>query len=52
MKDKDDKELVIECAKANAQVVFDEPADEGYTKFILRYRINLISFRNPKRGVV
>lgn len=30
MKDKDDIELVIECAKANAQVVFDEPEDEGY----------------------
>ena len=24
MKDKDDNKLVIECAKANAQVVFDE----------------------------
>lgn len=30
MKDKDDNELVIECTKANAQVVFDEPEDEGY----------------------
>lgn len=30
MKDKDDNELVIECAKANAQVIFDEPEDEGY----------------------
>lgn len=30
MKDKEGKELVIECAKANAQVVFDEPEDEGY----------------------
>ena len=30
MKDKADNELVIECAKANAQVIFDEPEDEGY----------------------
>ena len=30
MKDKDDNELVIECAKANAQVIFEEPEDEGY----------------------
>ncbi|HKM03488.1 MAG TPA: hypothetical protein VJZ04_02635 [Lachnospiraceae bacterium] len=30
MKDKDYKELVIECVKANAQVIFDEPEDEGY----------------------
>ena len=30
MKDKDEKKLVIECVKANAQVVFDEPEDEGY----------------------
>lgn len=30
MKDKDDKELVIECAKANSQVIFGEPEDEGY----------------------
>ena len=25
MKDKNDNELVIECAKANAQIIFDEP---------------------------
>ena len=30
MKDKDDNKIVIECAKANAQVVSDEPEDEGY----------------------
>ncbi len=30
MRDKEDNELVIECAKVNAQVVFDEPEDEGY----------------------
>lgn len=30
MKDKDDNELVIDCSKANAQVTFDEPEDEGY----------------------
>ena len=30
MKDKDDNELVIECTKANAQVIFNEPEDEGY----------------------
>jgi len=30
MRDKEDNELVIECAKANAQVIFDEPEDEGY----------------------
>lgn len=29
MKDKGDNELVIECTKANAQVIFDEPEDEG-----------------------
>lgn len=26
----DSNELVIECAKANTQVIFDEPEDEGY----------------------
>ena len=30
MRDKEDNELVIECAKANAQVIIDEPEDEGY----------------------
>ena len=30
MKDRKGNELVIECAKANAQVVFDEPEDEVY----------------------
>lgn len=30
MKDKEDNKLVIECTKANAQVIFDEPEDEGY----------------------
>jgi hypothetical protein len=30
MKDKEDNELVIECAKANAQVVFNEPEEEGF----------------------
>ena len=30
MKDKEGNELIIECAKANAQVIFDEPEDEGY----------------------
>lgn len=30
MKDKDINELIIECTKANAQVIFDEPEDEGY----------------------
>ena len=30
MRDNENNELVIECAKANAQVVFDEPEDEGY----------------------
>ena len=49
MRDKEDNELVIECAKANSQVIFDEPEDEGYSKVIPRYRINLISFRNPNR---
>lgn len=27
---KDDNKLVMECAKVNAQIVFDEPEDEGY----------------------
>lgn len=30
MKDNEGNELVIECAKAIAQVIFDEPEDEGY----------------------
>ena len=30
MKDKEGNELIIECAKANAQVIFDELEDEGY----------------------
>ena len=30
MTDMDGKEIVIECDKAEAQVVFDEPEDVGY----------------------
>lgn len=30
MTDMDGKELVIDCDKAEAQVVFDEPEDVGY----------------------
>ena len=45
MKDKDDNKLVIECAKANAQVVFDEPEDEGYLVRLAREEpANYISY--------
>jgi len=45
MKDNDDNELVIECAKANAQVVFDEPEDEGYLVRLAREEpVNYVSY--------
>ena len=34
--DMDEKELVIDCKKAEAQVVFDDPADAGYLARLAR----------------
>ena len=44
MRDKEDNELVIECAKANEQVVFDKPEDEGYLVRLAREEpVNYVS---------
>ena len=50
MKDKDDNE--IECAKANAQVVFDEPEDEGYLVRLAREEpANYVSYALKPDGL-
>ena len=52
MKDKEGKELVIECAKANAQVVFDEPVDEGYLVRLAREEpVNYVSYALKPDGL-
>ena len=52
MKDKDDKELVIECAKANAQVIFNEPEDEGYLVRLARKEpANYVSYALKPNGL-
>ncbi len=46
-----DNELVIECAKANAQVVFDEPEDEGYLVRLAREEpANYVSYAMKLMG--
>ncbi len=45
MKDNEGNELVIECAKAIAQVIFDEPEDEGYLVRLAREEpVNYVSY--------
>ena len=52
MKDKADNELVIECAKANAQVIFDEPEDEGYLVRLAREEpANYVSYAMEPDGL-
>lgn len=52
MKDKDDKELVIKCSRANAQVVFDEPEDEGYLVRLAREEpANYVSYALKPNGL-
>lgn len=52
MKDKEGKELVIECARANAQVVFDEPEDEGYLVRLAREEpVNYVSYALKPDGL-
>lgn len=52
MKDKEDKELVIECVKANSQVVFDEPDDEGYLVRLAREQpANYVSYALKPDGL-
>lgn len=52
MKDKDDNELVIECAKANAQVTFDESEDEGYLVRLAREEpANYVSYALKPDGL-
>ena len=52
MKDKEDNELVIECAKANAQVIFDEPEDEGYLAGLAREEpTNYVSYALKPDGL-
>ena len=52
MKDKDDNELVIECAKANAQVIFDEQEDEGYLVRVSREEpANYVSYALKSNGL-
>ena len=36
MTDMDGRQLVIECKRANAQVIFDDPSDELYLKRLAR----------------
>ena len=52
MRDKEDNALVIECAKANAQVVFDEPEDEGYLVRLAREEpVNYVSYALKPDGL-
>lgn len=52
MKDTDDNELVIECAKANAQVIFVEPEDEGYLVRLAREEpANYVSYTLKPDGL-
>jgi len=52
MKDKDDNELIIECEKANAQVIFDEPEDEGYLVRLAREEpANYVSYALKPDGL-
>ena len=52
MKDKDDNELVIECVKANAQVIFDEPKDVGYLVRLAREEpANYVSYALKPDGL-
>ncbi len=52
MKDKDDNKLVIECSKANAQVVFDEPEDEAYLVRLAREEpANYVSYALKPDGL-
>ena len=52
MKDKDNNELIIECAKANALVVFDDPEDEGYLMRLARKEpANYVSYALKPDGL-
>lgn len=52
MKDKEGNELVIDCAKANAQVAFDEPEDEGYLVRLARVEpANYVSYALKSDGL-
>ncbi|MFT3984555.1 MAG: hypothetical protein QM697_11655 [Lachnospiraceae bacterium] len=52
MKDNEGNELVIECTKANAQVVFDEPEDEGYLVRLAREEpANYVSYALKPDGL-
>ena len=52
MKDKDNNELIIECAKANALVVFDDPEDEGYLVRLARKEpANYVSYALKPDGL-
>ena len=52
LRDKDNNELVIECAKANAQIVFDEPEDEGYLERLAREEpANYVSYALKPDGL-
>ena len=52
MKDEEGNELVIECAKANAQVIFNEPEDEGYLVRLAREEpANYVSYALKPDGL-
>jgi hypothetical protein len=52
MKDKDDNELVIECAKVNARMVFEEPEDECYLVRLAREEpANYVSYALKPDGL-
>ena len=52
MTDMDGKELVIECDKAEAQVVFDEPEDAGIlARVAMEEPANYVSFAMRPNGL-
>ena len=52
MTDMDGKELVIECDKAEAQVVFDEPEDAGIlARLVMEEPANYVSFAMRPNGL-
>ena len=52
MKDKDNNELISECAKANALVVFDDPEDEGYlVRLATKEPANYVSYALKPDGL-
>ena len=52
MTDMDGKEFVIDCDKAEAQVIFDEPEDEGIlARLAMEEPANYVSFAIRPNGL-